>query len=314
MRGGSDEVGPCLSDAGKQVPGQIVEEGYGMSYRWWSCCRTTTGRQRSVNEDAYLSLDDLGLWLVADGMGGHARGDIASRLIVDAFAGVTRPDSLENFAQEVKARLAMANQWMRDEAHKSGFEQLMGSTVVAFLVYKREWMCLWAGDSRAYLLRDGCLTQITRDHSVAEELVQRGELRRDQVASHPSSNRITRAVGTQDQLVVDQYRSFLRDGDAVLLCSDGLTKEVSDDEVAAIIDDYDCEEASEELVELTLERGARDNVTVAVIRFEATTGFGDHHADDTAVNYGLTHRPHQLTRHASRYRVRLNDVRSSASV
>jgi protein phosphatase len=285
-----------------------------MSYRWWSCCRTTTGRQRRINEDAYLSLDELGLWLVADGMGGHTRGDIASRLIVDAFEGLSRPDSLENFASEVKARLAMANQRMRDEAHRAGFEQLMGSTVVAFLVYKREWMCLWAGDSRAYLLRDGRLTQITRDHSVAEELVQRGELRRDQATLHPSSNRITRAVGTQDQLVVDQYRSFLRDGDAVLLCSDGLTKEVSDDEVAAIMDDYDCDEASEELVELTLERGARDNVTVAVIRFEATTGFGDHHADDTAVNYGLTQRPHQLARHAPLDRVRLNGECSSVSV
>jgi protein phosphatase len=285
-----------------------------MSYRWWSCCRTTTGRQRRINEDAYLSLDELGLWLVADGMGGHTRGDIASRLIVDAFEGLSRPDSLENFASEVKARLAMANQRMRDEAHRAGFEQLMGSTVVAFLVYKREWMCLWAGDSRAYLLRDGRLTQITRDHSVAEELVQRGELRRDQATLHPSSNRITRAVGTQDQLVVDQYRSFLRDGDAVLLCSDGLTKEVSDDEVAAIMDDYDCDEASEELVELTLERGARDNVTVAVIRFEATTGFGDHHADDTAVNYGLTQRPNQLARHAPLDRVRLNGECSSVSV
>jgi protein phosphatase len=285
-----------------------------MSYRWWSCCRTTTGRQRRVNEDAYLNLDDLGLWLVADGMGGHTRGDVASRLIVEAFDGLTRPDSLENFAYAVKARLATANKRMRDEARAAGSDQLMGSTVVAFLVYKREWMCLWAGDSRAYLMRDGSLTQITRDHSVAEELVQRGELRRDQATSHPSSNRITRAVGTQDQLVVDQYRSFLRDGDAVLLCSDGLIKEVSDDEVAAIIDDYDCEEASEELVELTLERGARDNVTVAVIRFEATTGFGDHHADDTAVNYGMTHRSHRLTRHVSRDRVQLNKVRSSATV
>ena len=201
---------------------------------------------------------------------------------------------------------------MRDEARRAGSDQLMGSTVVAFLVYKREWMCLWAGDSRAYLLRDGRLTQISRDHSVAEELVQRGELRRDQATSHPSANRITRAVGAQDQLVVDQHRSYLQDGDAVLLCSDGLTKEVSDDEVAAILDDYDCDEASEELVELTLERGARDNVTVAVIRFEATTGFGDHHQDDTAVNYGLIHRPHLQARYTPRDRARLGNERSGA--
>jgi len=241
-----------------------------------------------------LSLDDVGLWLVADGMGGHSRGDLASRLIVEAFEGLSRPHSLEMFGQEVKARLGLANERMREEARKAGSDQLMGSTVVAFLVYKREWLCLWAGDSRAYLLRDGRLTQITRDHSVAEELVQRGELRRDEAALHPSANRITRAVGTQDQLVVDQHRSFLRDGDAVLLCSDGLTKEVGDDEVATILEDYDCDEASEELLELTLERGARDNVTVAVIRFESTTGFGDHQPDDTAVNFGLAPRPQRI--------------------
>jgi protein phosphatase len=285
-----------------------------MSYRWWSCCRTTTGRQRRINEDAYLSLDEVGLWLVADGMGGHARGDVASRLIVKAFEGLNRPHSLDDFASEVKARLALANQRMRDEAREGGCEQLMGSTVVAFLVYKREWMCLWAGDSRAYLLRDGRLRQITRDHSVAEELVQRGELRREQASSHPSANRITRAVGTQEQLAVDQYRSVLRDGDTVLLCSDGLTKEVSDDEVATILDDYDCDEASEELVELTLERGARDNVTVAVIRFEATTGFGDHRPDDTAVNYGLPDRPRPAARHALRPPARLNERRSGAPI
>lgn len=275
-----------------------------MSYRWWSCCRTTTGRQRSLNEDAYLNLDDVGLWLIADGMGGHRRGDMASRMVVDAFKGVAKPHSLEDFTQDVKARLAVANLRMRQEAHRVGADQLMGSTVVAFLAYKREWMCLWAGDSRAYLLRDGQLKQITRDHSVAEELVQRGELRREQAAAHPSASRITRAVGTQDELVVDQRRSFLRDGDAVLLCSDGLTKEVGDDEVAAILDDYDCDEASDELVELTLERGARDNVTVAVIRFESTTGFSDRHPDDTAVNHDLTQRTHRMARDTSGMRVR----------
>jgi protein phosphatase len=268
-----------------------------MSYRWWSCCRTTTGRQRQVNEDAFLGLDDIGLWMVADGMGGHARGDVASRLLVEAFDGVCKPPSLDDFATEVKLRLALANQRMRSAARKAGSDQLMGSTVVVFIAFKREWMCFWAGDSRAYLLRDGQLLQITRDHSLAEELVQRGELRREQAAQHPAANRITRAVGTCDHLVVDQYRSFLRDGDAILLCSDGLNKEVGDDELATILDDYDCDEASRELLELTLERGARDNATVAVIRFEATTGFGDRRPDDTAVNYAFTQRrPQAVTR------------------
>ncbi len=260
-----------------------------MSYRWWSCCRTDRGRQRSLNEDAYLDLDDLGLWIVADGMGGHAKGDMASRLIVESFKDMDRPCSMDEFAALVKERIREANRQMREALLQADPTQLMGSTVVAFLVYRREWRCLWAGDSRAYLLRDGRLIQITRDHSLAQEMVERGELRPDEAAYHPLANRITRAIGTRSEPTLDEYRSVLRDGDTVLLCSDGLNKEVSDHEMAEILESYDCDEASRELVNLTLERGARDNVTVAVIRFEATTGFPNRAADDTAVNYGLRH-------------------------
>jgi len=258
-----------------------------MSYRWWSSCRTTTGRLRQVNEDAYLNMHDIGLWLIADGMGGHARGDVASRIVVESFSEIGKPHSLEEFTAAVKGRLQRANQRINDEILRTGYDQFMGSTVVAFLVFKREWCCLWAGDSRAYLMRDGRLRQITRDHSVAQEMVENGQLRQDEAVQHPMANRITRAVGARNELALDEYRSSLRDGDAFLLCSDGLYKEVSDHELAAILEAYDCDEASLELLDLTLERGARDNVTVAVIRFEATTGFGDVAADDTQVNHEL---------------------------
>lgn len=258
-----------------------------MSYRWWSCCRTDTGRQRNINEDAYLDLNSVGLWVVADGMGGHARGDVASKLIIESLTGLHKPQSMDAFSRAVTERLRRVNRQMRADTAGSLPEQMMGSTVVAFLVYKRECSCLWAGDSRAYLLRDGRLLQITRDHSVAQELVERGELRQEEVAMHPLANRITRAIGARDDLVLDEYRSFLRDGDTVLLCSDGLNKEVDDEEVADILENYDCETASRELVDLTLERGARDNVTVAVIHFEATTDFRARLSDDTAVNYNL---------------------------
>jgi len=266
-----------------------------MSYRWWSSSRTDTGRLRRINEDACLSLDNIGLWIVADGMGGHARGDVASRLIVDAFKGVDKPQSADAFAELVRDRLGLANERMRNELLGRQPGEMMGSTVVAFLVYKREWRCLWAGDSRAYLMRDGCLTQITHDHSVAQEMVDRGEIGQEEAAFHPSANRITRAIGTQNELLLDEYRSCLRDGDTVLLCSDGLNKEVDDNEVSEILAQYDCEEASRELVDLTLERGARDNVTVAVIKFEETTAFKSRIPDDTAVNYGLTGHCTQVT-------------------
>ena len=266
-----------------------------MSYRWWSCGRTDTGRLRRVNEDAYLNLDNIGLWVVADGMGGHARGDVASRLIVDAFRGVDKPPSADAFAELVRKRLSLANERMRNQQPGLQPGEIMGSTVVAFLVYKREWRCLWAGDSRAYLLRDGRLTQITRDHSVAQDMVERGELRQEQAAYHPYANRITRAIGTRNELLLDEYRSHLRDGDTVLLCSDGLNKEVDDEEVEEILAQYDCDDASRELVDLALERGARDNVTVAVIKFEETTAFKSRIPEDTAVNYGLTGGCTQLT-------------------
>jgi protein phosphatase len=258
-----------------------------MSYRWWSCCRTNTGRRRSINEDAFLNLDDIGLWVVADGMGGHARGDMASRFIVEAFNGLVKSQSMDEFACSVKDRLRQANQRMRDQYSGTGPEQMMGSTVVAFLVYKREWRCIWAGDSRAYLMRNDRLVQITRDHNVAQDMVDRGELRQEEATFHPLANRLTRALGTQTEPSFDEYCSFLRDGDTVLLCSDGLNKEVSDKEVAMILENSDCEGASQELVELTLERGARDNVTVAVIRFEATTDFRARAPEDTAVNHNL---------------------------
>jgi protein phosphatase len=268
-----------------------------MSYRWWSCCRTSTGRRRRINEDAYLALHDIGLWLIADGMGGHARGDVASHIVVESFSGLGKPHSMEEFAQQVRDRLQQANHRIREEVLTAGSDQLMGSTVVAFLVFKREWRCLWAGDSRAYLMRNGQLTQITQDHSIAQEMVEKGQLQPEEAESHPLANRITRAVGTQHELVLDEYRDFLRDGDAFLLCSDGLNKEVNEQELATILENFDCEEASRELVDLSLERGARDNVTVAVIRFEATTGFGDQLPDTTDFNHALANRRLETVTH-----------------
>jgi protein phosphatase len=234
-----------------------------MSYRWWSCGRTDTGRLRRVNEDAYLNLDNI--------------------------------QSADAFADLVRDRLYLANERMRSELPGLQPGEIMGSTVVAFLVYKREWRCLWAGDSRAYLMRDGRLTQITRDHNVAQEMVDRGEIRQEEAAYHPAANRITRAIGTQNELFLDEYRSDLRDGDTVLLCSDGLNKEVDDEEVEEILAQYDCDDASRELVDLTLERGARDNVTVAVIKFEETTAFKSRIPEDTAVNYDLSAKSTRLT-------------------
>ncbi len=258
-----------------------------MSYRWWSSCRTNTGRQRAVNEDAFLDGNDVGLWVVADGMGGHHRGDIASQIVVKACQDIKRSANIEEFADEVRDRLKQANHQIREEAGRISSDLVMGCTVVALLVFKRHWICFWAGDSRAYLMREGKLQQITRDHSMVQDMVDRGELDQSEALSHPFSNYITRAVGTQDTLALDERRSILRDGDSILLCSDGLTKELSDREIREVLENYDCEDASRELVNLSLEHGGRDNITVAVISFEATTGLNEPSTDETVVNYRI---------------------------
>lgn len=259
-----------------------------MSYRWWSSCRTNTGRQRSVNEDAYLDCNDAGLWVVADGMGGHHRGDVASKIVINACKDISRAANIEEFAAEVRDRLKLANKQIQDEVHRISSDLVMGCTVVTLLVFKRHWYCFWAGDSRAYLMREGQIIQITRDHSLVQEMVDRGELDQEQALKHPYANYITRAVGTQEKLILDERQSVLRDGDSVLLCSDGLTKELSDSEIATVLEHYDCEEASRELINLSLERGGRDNVTVAVIHFEATTGVHDSSDNETIVNFHIT--------------------------
>ena len=260
-----------------------------MSYRWWSSCKTNTGRVRQVNEDAFLDLGDSGLWIVADGMGGHTRGDVASRLIIEAFSDLERPASIMEFSADVRDRLKLAHHRVKQESDRTGSQQIIGSTVVVLLVFKRQWLCFWAGDSRAYLLRDGVLQRITKDHSVAQELVDMGKLGSDELEGHPYSNHITRAVGANHELVLDERSSELRDGDAILLCSDGLNKELSEAEITAVLENYDCNDATRELIDLSLEHGGRDNVTVALVRFEEITGFSEPAVDDTAVNYHILH-------------------------
>ncbi len=258
-----------------------------MSYRWWSSCRTNVGRVRQINEDAFLDMGNIGLWLVADGMGGHARGDLASKIIIESFDGLKSPASLSEFAMDVRTRLKRAHRAVKVESSRVGGRQIMGSTVVALLVFKGRWLCMWVGDSRAYLLREHRLIQITKDHSIAQELVDLGKLGKNEMDTHPYANHITRAIGANPELVLDERSSKLHDGDIFLLCSDGLTKELSEPEISGVIRNYDTELATQELIDLSLEHGGRDNITVALVNFEETTGFSEPITDDTAINYEI---------------------------
>ena len=234
------------------------------AFRWQSDAITDVGKVRKLNEDSILERSEDGLWVVADGMGGHSAGDLASQLIVNSLAkldtGVTLPDFVERVeeaVQNVNDRLfAVAN------AHN----QTSGSTVVMLLTSGSHAVVMWAGDSRCYLLRDGQLRQVTTDHTQIELFIAKGLLTRAEAAGHPSSNMVTRAVGVTDCLLLEMDLLELHDDDHFLLCSDGLDKHLTDDEIAQQLLGDDPARVARSLIDLTLARGAMDNVSVCVVK------------------------------------------------
>ena len=237
-------------------------------FTWTSLSRTDVGRRRKVNEDACIDRGDIGLWVVADGMGGHSAGDVASGMIVETMAEVGALSSLKELVDESESRLLAVNTRLREIAmtHKSG---TVGSTVAVLMIHGTHCVCMWAGDSRIYRFRDGALEKIMQDHTHVEELVARGVLTAEQAAVHPDANLITRAVGAQDELFLDLEIDTLQDGDLFVVCSDGLDKEVTEDEIAQAAANGNDENLASTLVELALKAGARDNVTVITVTVEA---------------------------------------------
>jgi serine/threonine protein phosphatase PrpC len=238
----------------------------GRSFRMVSAACTDVGTVRKVNEDALLERPDIGLWAVADGMGGHRAGDYASQLIVRSLDALRGPIGAAALLSEARNRLAHVNRRLRSESGGSG--QTMGSTVVVLMVSARHYCCLWAGDSRAYLLRDRRLVQLTRDHSHVQELVDRGLLTPKEAHNHPQGNIVTRAVGADDDLMLDKRNDRAHPHDLFLLCSDGLTKEVADSEIAYTLESYPVDQAAGALVKLAVTRGASDNVTAVLVELQ----------------------------------------------
>ena len=208
-----------------------------------------------------LDRPDLGVWVVADGMGGHSAGDLASGMIVERLGAIDPPqdlnqliDTAENIVIEINTELRKIAR--EREAH------MIGSTIVSLLAVDEYAVCMWAGDSRLYRLRSGKLVQVSTDHALVAELLERGVITPEQAVNHPQGNLVTRAVGASDTLHLDLEIIRLQPGDRLLLCSDGLDKEVSDDEIQQAMHDMPDGGFANSLVELALERGSRDNVTV----------------------------------------------------
>jgi protein phosphatase len=250
--------------------------GFDSTLHWTCAARTDVGLVRSRNEDALLAQPQRGLWAVADGMGGHAFGDMASAAVVDALASLPLPGTLEELVALALARLTEVNDTLRAEA-SSRQVPVIGSTVAALLACGHELACLWAGDSRIYLLRQGRLQQLTRDHSRVEDLKARGDL----AAAAVSPNMITRAVGAAESIEFEVTTLVAQDGDIFLLCSDGLSTPVEEGAILAALAPGDCTQACEQLLALALASGGRDNITVIVLRVD------DLGADKTVINPAL---------------------------
>ncbi|UCJ17923.1 protein phosphatase 2C domain-containing protein [Pseudomonas sp. MM211] len=233
--------------------------------RYHSSSHTHVGMVRKVNEDACLDAPDNGLWAVADGMGGHASGDYVSSLIIDSLRALPPSAVLSTYEGALIDTLDHVNQQVRIEAEKRG-GATMGSTVVVLAARGAEALCLWAGDSRLYRLRNGGLQPISRDHSYVQELVDSGLLDEEAARIHPMGNIVTRALGVQDDLQLESARLDVRPGDTFLLCSDGLNKTVEDYELREVLGHEDPYQMVRSLVHLGLTRGAPDNITAVVIK------------------------------------------------
>jgi type VI secretion system protein ImpM len=232
-------------------------------YRIRSAAATDPGTVRQQNEDCHLLQDDIRLWAVADGLGGHGHGEVASRMVVDALNSLAPTVSLNAALESVHAALAGVNADLRRGALGIGRDERAGSTVVALAVRGREWGVFWAGDSRAYMYRSGALTQLTRDHTVASES---GMVPGDSLAALVAAgDEITRAVGGDEVLELDYASGLIVDQDRFLLCSDGLYSALGEAQLAHHLQRDSPEEASRALVEAACSAGALDNVTAVVI-------------------------------------------------
>lgn len=227
---------------------------------------TDVGNVRKVNEDAILDRPQTGLWVVADGMGGHEAGDVASSSIVASLAALGEYDRPRAFVDAVEDCIIDVNRRLYDASSAAG--QIMGSTVVAVLALPGYALCMWAGDSRVYRLRNFELEELTTDHSEVEELIAEGSLNREDADDYPGENVITRAVGGEPELFLEVRMFELKHKDRFLLCSDGLYKDITFKEIESVLSDGAVTTACQRLLEMAKSRRCSDNVSIIGVDFE----------------------------------------------
>ena len=229
--------------------------------------RTDVGLRRKINEDSVFVGSERGLWAVADGMGGHEAGEIASNMVTDALRCLPVVSDIDQLMHSTADALRQVNRDLVELARSGGRPgQTIGTTVVGLAIAGDAYRCFWLGDSRAYRLRDGEITRLTRDHSLVQNLVDAGMLEPEEAETHADASLITRAVGAAETIDPDIVSGEVRSGDKFLLASDGLTRVVRDDELAAELSRASPEQAADTLIDMVLARGAPDNVSLVIVK------------------------------------------------
>ncbi len=249
---------------------------------WYSSEYSHVGHRRSENEDAVYSNARTGVWCVADGMGGHAQGRFARQSIIETVAAVPDFGSLESRVKETLKRIFSLNEVLFnkglevEDPHGSNIapdgsqkanrkRQTIGCTFVILLSDGLRCTCLWAGDSRLYLLRQGNLFQITEDHTVVNDLIAKGILTQEQSVNHPQSHIVTRALGASDSLLLEKKTFLAKPGDHYLLCSDGLYNELDAEDISSALAVTESSQGCRLLIDKVLKGDAADNLTACVI-------------------------------------------------
>ena len=241
------------------------------------------GKRREKNEDSFLANEQIDLFVVADGMGGHSGGEYASRLAVKTIEDII--ETLENdpnvtlqkdadvrpgdYKSWLSYSIQVASNKVYEKAKKEPSLKGMGTTTVAILFRKSRAFIANVGDSRGYRVRKNKIAQITKDHSLVEEQLDAGMLSRDEVKEHKFKNIITRSVGFQDDVEVDVYSRQVEEGDVFLLCSDGLSNLVDEKDMQEVVSANSLKEACHHLIDIANERGGDDNITVILVRVKS---------------------------------------------
>src|SRR3989339_422032 len=249
------------------------------------CAKSDPGKVRTNNEDNFFTDPELGLFIVADGMGGHSSGEVASKMAKDVISanyksallkqrdtehtqvmfGQNNP-ALSESANHLVSSIRIANQVIYESSQAYPQNQGMGTTVVSVLVKDKSYVVAWVGDSRVYLIRHNQIQQLSTDHSLVQEQVTKGLISADQAEKSEFKNILTRALGAAETVEIDAVETPAFDGDYILLCSDGLTRMLSDQKILEIIQKAQRPDAiCEELISAANEAGGRDNVTAVII-------------------------------------------------